>query len=205
MKKKQLARKIIVYALYIILFSSVQVSFSDFFSLGRQVADFMLVFVIVTGYLYGAKDAAVVGLITGLLRDYFAGPSFEGAHDRQSAVLGLGMLMLLYAGIISSVLFAKAFHRKLQLGFIQVMIITVGYKIFGHIATFVTQIISGNGTEYLTLYEILSGSIIPQMLVNIIAAVPIVILLRYFGPYKNGINLKLITDADESEGIWQTN
>jgi len=205
MNKKQLARKLIVYALYIVLFSSVQVSFSGFFSLGGQVADFMLVFVIFTGYLYGAKDAAVVGIITGLLRDYFAGPSFEVAQNRQSAVIGLGMLMLLYAGVLSSVLFAKTFHRKLQLGFVQVIIITVLYKIIGHIVTFATQIFTGNGSQYLSLYEILSGSIIPQMLVNLIAAVPVILLVKYFGPYKNGINLELIADADESEGIWQIN
>jgi len=204
MKKKQLARKLIVYTLYIILFSSVQVSFSGFFSLGGQVADFMLIFVIVTGYFYGAKDAAVVGMITGLLRDYFAGPSFEVTEDRQSAVLGLGMLILLYAGVLSSVLFAKTFHRKFQLGFIQVMIITVSYKIIGHIATFATQVFTGNGSQYLTLYEIISGSIIPQMIVNLVAAFPVILLVRYFGPYKNGINLKLIAEADESEGIWQT-
>lgn len=205
MKKKQLARKLIVYALYIVLFCSVQVSFSGFFSLGGQVADFMLVFVIITGYLYGAKDAAIVGIITGLLRDYFAGPSFEVSQDRHSALLGLGMLILFYAGVLSSVLFAKTFHRKIQLGFVQVMIITVAYKIFGHIATFVTQIFTGNGSQYLTVYEIILGSIIPQMLANLIAAVPVIILVRYFGPYKNGINLKLIAEADEAEGIWQIN
>ncbi len=205
MNKKQLARKLILYALYILLFSSVQVSFSGFFSLGGQVADFMLVFVIITGYLYGAKDAAIIGIITGLLRDYYASPTIEVTGDRQIGVLGLGMLVLLYAGVLSSILFAKAFHRKIQLGFIQVMIITVLYKIIGHITALVVQIFSGRGSQYLTLYEMLSGSIIPQMLINLIAAVPVILLLRYFGPYKNGINQALIAEADESEGIWQIN
>ena len=73
MKKKPLIRKIIVYALYIVLLSSVQVSFSDKLSLMGQIADLMLVFVIISGYLFGARDALVVGLATGFIRDYFSG------------------------------------------------------------------------------------------------------------------------------------
>ncbi|MBN1891523.1 MAG: hypothetical protein JW780_01985 [Clostridiales bacterium] len=203
MNKWSIARKIIVYAVYIVLFSSVQVTFSSMLSMNGQVADLMLVFVVVTGYLFGVKDAIVVGLITGLMRDYFSGPAIENAGSSPSALFGLGMLMLLYAGILSAVLFSKAFHRKLPLAFVQVMIITLVYKIIGHIIGFGAQRISGTSSEYLSLYEIFVNSILTQMFLNLLAAVPIIVMIRYLGPYKNGVNLALIEEMDAREGSWQ--
>ncbi len=204
MNKKQLTRKVIVYAVYIAIFSSVQVSFSDFLSMNGQIADLMLVFVVITGYLFGAKDVVVVGLATGFLRDYFSGPAYEGAADRPRALLGVGMLLLLYAGVLSAVLFSKAFHRRLPLGFVQIIIITMIYKIFGHFTALMLQIISGKGSDYLSFTEIMTGSIFPQLVVNLLAAIPIILLLRYWGPYNRGVNPQLIDESSTVEGIWQT-
>lgn len=203
MNKKIIARKIIVYAVFIVLFSSVQVTFSSHLSMNGQVPDLMLVLVVVTGYLFGVKDAIAVGLITGLMRDYFSGPAIENAGNNPSALFGLGMLMLLYVGILSAVLFSKAFHRKLPLAFVQVMIITATYKIIGHLIGFGAQRISGGEEEYLSLYEIVINSILTQVFLNLLAAVPIVVLIRYLGPYKNGVNLALIEEMDATEGSWQ--
>lgn len=205
MKKKEIIRKFVVYGVYIIFLSALQVSFSDSFSINGQVADLMLVFVILTGYLFGLKDAIAVGLITGLLRDYYAGPAFEGGTDQPVALLGLGMLLMLYAGVISSVLFTKAFHRKLPLGFVQVMIVTVSYKVVGHVLFVIMLAISGRGSEYLSLFEIVTDSLIPQMIVNLLATAPILLMLRYMGPYKNGINKRLLLDSGETENLWRTN
>jgi len=203
MKKKPLIRKIIVYALYIVLLSSVQVSFSDKLSLMGQIADLMLVFVIISGYLFGARDALVVGLATGFIRDYFSGPAYNGGSEGPSALLGVGMLLMLYAGILSAVLFSKTFHRRLPIGFVQVIIITVTYKLIGHFFTLMVQIITGRGSEYLSFAEIMAGSVLPQVIVNLLAAVPVILLLRYWGPYVKGINPNLAAETGSTEAIWQ--
>lgn len=204
MKNKILIRKIIIYALYIIILSAIQVSFSDTLILFGQVADLMLVFVIVCGYLFGTKDAIFVGLITGFFRDYYSGPALGGSPDQPSAIFGIGMLLLLYAGVLSSVLFKRAFHRKLPLAFVQVMIVTVAYKAIGHAIVLGVQILSGNGSEYLSLISILIKSILPQLLINLIAVVPIIFMMKYFGPYKKGINPDLSDEKSDSEAIWQS-
>jgi LytS/YehU family sensor histidine kinase len=203
MNKKQRIRKFLVYAVYIVFISSVQVSFSDFFSLSGQIADLMLVFVVISGYLFGIKDVLVVGLVTGFFRDYFSGPAYEGGTEHPSALLGVGMLLLLYAGVLSAVLFSKAFHRRLPLGLVQVVIITVVYKILGHFTALMVQIISGKGSEYLSFIDIITGSIIPQVVINLLAAIPVILMLRYWGPYDKGVNPKLMAESSISEGIWQ--
>jgi len=68
-------RKIIVYAIYILLFSCIQISFSSQMSFWGQIPDLMFVFATLTGYLYGFGDGAAVALITGLIRDCFTPPS----------------------------------------------------------------------------------------------------------------------------------
>ena len=70
-------RKIVVYAIYIILISSIQVSFPDAFSLFGQTADLMFVFVVLAGYFNGFWDGAVVGFVCGLIRDVFSPPAVK--------------------------------------------------------------------------------------------------------------------------------
>ena len=53
-------RKIICYAIYILLIPAIQVTLSPVLSLRGQPADIMLVFVVLTGFLYGFTDAEYV-------------------------------------------------------------------------------------------------------------------------------------------------
>ena len=69
-EKKILIRKIIVYVIFTLLFSCFQVSFPNRLTLFGQVADLMLVYVILVGYFFGFADGAVVGIIVGFIRDY---------------------------------------------------------------------------------------------------------------------------------------
>ena len=71
-------RKIVVYAIYIFLLSSLQVSFPDSFGFLGQTADLMFVFVVLSGYFNGFWDGAVVGFVCGLVRDVFSPPAVVG-------------------------------------------------------------------------------------------------------------------------------
>lgn len=203
MTRNENIRRIAVYSVYILVLSSLQVTFSDVFAFAGQTADFMLVFVVVVGYLFGTKDAAVVGLLTGLARDYYSGPSLGGGDDFSSATLGIGMLTFMYIGIASSILFQKTFHRRLVFGFVQVIMFTIIYKTMGHLLTFIFQIFAGKGFEYIPISSIIVGSVAPQIAVNFFIAGPIILLLRYLSPYKKGINRMLIDELDRSEKSWQ--
>ena len=48
--EKAKIRKVVVYAIYILLLSSLQVSFPDAFGFMGQTADLMFVFVVLSGY-----------------------------------------------------------------------------------------------------------------------------------------------------------
>jgi len=157
-----------------------------------QVADFMMVFVILTGYLYGTTDGAVVGLIMGFLRDMLASPT-----------LGTGMLILLYAGIISSLLFSKRFHSRIALGFVQVFILTLAYKVIGHLLYYLVPLIMNHDNNYLPLSAIVLNSILPQILINLVISVPMILLLTYAGPYRKGVRRSLDDNRFSSEEVWQ--
>lgn len=181
-----------MYALYILFFSTLQVTFPQSLSFHGQIADFMMVCVILTGYLFGPTDGAVIGLIMGVLRDVLASPT-----------LGIGMLLLMYVGLISSLLFTRIFHRKLTLGFVQVLIITLAYKIIGHTLYFLIPLIAKNDSEYLSLSSIVFDSILPQLAINLVISIPIILLLQYVGPYRKGFVRFSNDGGDSVEGIWQ--
>jgi hypothetical protein len=203
MTRKERIRKIVAFSVYILTLSSIQVTFPDFLTFRGQVADMMLVFVVMTGYFFGSFDGAVVGLVVGFIRDYFAGPSLGGSGNIPGATLGIGMLVFMYIGIFAAIFFTKKFHRRVLLGFAQILVFTIIYKIGGHIMSFLVQILSGRGFEYLSFNHILLDSILPQIVVNLIVAIPVILLIRYLGPYKKGVNKMLIEEMDRSGEAWQ--
>lgn len=203
MTRKERIRKIVAFSVYILTISSIQVTFPDFFTFRGQVADLMLVFVVMTGYFFGAFDGAVVGLMVGFIRDYFAGPSLGGGDNIPGATLGIGMLVFMYIGIFSAIFFTKTFHHRLLLGFVQILFFTIIYKSGGHIMSFLVQIVTGRGVEYLSVSHIMLSSVLPQIAVNLVAAIPVIFLIRYLGPYKKGVNKLLIEEMDRSGEAWQ--
>ena len=192
MNRKDRIRQIVLYTVYILFFSTLQVTFPGVFSFRGQTADFMMVFVIITGYLFGSTDGAVIGLIVGFLRDMLA-----------SSTLGTGMMLLLYVGILSSILFSRQYHSRVALGFIQVLLITLAYKIIGHILFFAVPLVLEHDRSYLSLGTIVLDSILPQALVNLLAAVPIILLLRFAGPYRKGYVRASEDRRNPREDAWQ--
>ncbi len=203
MNKKDRARQIIVYAVYVTSFCCLQVTFPHVFRLLGRTCDLMLVFVVLSGYLFGTVDGIVVGLFVGMLRDYFSGPVISGMNDSPVAVLGVGLLAFLYVGILSSILFRTRFRRKYNLGLVQVAVVSAAYYSLGHIVSWFYLKMSRNIPSYHSLRYILFSSIFPQILVNIIAAVPILLLLRFAGPYKMGIKSGLVDGYSMEDRKWQ--
>lgn len=185
-------RQIALYIIYVLFFSTLQVTFPQVLSFRGQTADFMMVFVILTGYLFGTMDGAVIGFAMGFLRDMLA-----------STTLGIGMLILLYIGIISSLLFSKKFHSRAALGFVQVILITFVYKTLGHLLYYFVPLLTVGDHMYLSVSTIMIDSILPQTAINLAISFPMILLLSYLGPYRRGE--KRIADEDRlaSEEVWQ--
>lgn len=192
MNRKDRTRQIAVYVIYILFFSTLQVTFPQTLSFRGQTADFMMVFVILTGYLFGTVDGAVVGLSMGFLRDMLA-----------STTLGIGMLILMYVGIFSSLLFLRKFHSRATLGFLQVILITFIYKAAGHFLYYFIPLLINGDHVYLSLNSILYDSILPQIAINLVISFPIILLLSYLGPYRKGEKRMAVEDKMASEEVWQ--
>jgi len=204
MSKQKKARQILLYALYITSVCCLQVTFPRAFRLFGRTADLMLVFVALSGYLFGPVDGIVVGLAVGMFRDYFSGPVVKGMNGEPIALLGVGMLAFMYIGLLSAHLFRRRFQRKLFLGILQVELMTLIYFVTGHLFAYISLSISGNLTSYYTIrYLVLSG-LLPQLLINAIASLPILLLLRFAGPYSKGVRSRLVDGYSMEDKQWQS-
>jgi len=192
LKRNDRIRQIALYIIYVLFFATLQVTFPQALSFRGQTADFMMVFVILTGYLFGTVDGAVIGFAMGFLRDMLA-----------STTLGIGMLILLYVGIFSSLLFSKKYHSRATLGFVQVILITVVYKAMGHLLYYIVPYLTRGDHMYLSVNTIILNSILPQTAINLAISFPMILLLTYLGPYRRGEKRIANEDRIASEEVWQ--
>lgn len=204
MNKKERARQILLYAFYITSVCCIQVTFSRVFHLFGRSCDLMLVFVVLSGYLFGTVDGMVVGAIVGVFRDYFSGPVITGIDKQPIALMWVGVLSFFYIGLVSSLLFRKRFRRKYNLGFLQVAILSLMYYSLGHIVSWVYLTVSGSLVQYHSLRYIVFSSILPQTFVNLLAAFPMLLLLRFAGPYKKGVRSSLVDGYSVEDRKWQS-
>ena len=183
MDRRKLIRKIIVYAIYILLLSSLQVSYPGRFGFGGQTADITFVFVVLTGYFFGFKDGVIVGFITGLVRDCLAPIAVVGIDGTVRVTAGIGMLVMFLAGAVGSSFFTKRMHRNVPFAFVSIAFTTLLYKISGHFMAYSWSFIAPAAGSYnLGMYEIIVRSCLLQTLLNLIAGIPILLLLRFAGP-----------------------
>lgn len=203
METKVRIRKIIVYVVYCLLVASIQVSFPQYMSFHKQVADIMFVFVALVGYFYGFLDGAIIAVVVGLLRDYFASPSFVGIDGKSTQTIGIGILVLFLVAALSSSFFTRKVKRNYTVAFVSVLVCTILYKVIGHmVIAFWTIAVNGNNYS-LSISRMIVDSILPQVLINLIATIPLVVLLRFVGPYKKGVNPALDKN-DEGGNPWLT-
>lgn len=191
MKRNDRIRQIAVYAIYVIFFSALQVSFPQQLSFRGQTADFMLVIVILSGYFFKTFDGAIVGLVVGLIRDVMSGMT-----------LGVGALIFMFIGIVSSLFFSKAFHSRATLALLQVALITLTYKTIGHMIFFFVPFFLLHDSSYLSINTIIFDSVLPQIAINLLIAIPLILLLKYLGPYKIGFSMPVKGDIISTEELW---
>ena len=200
---KSRARKVIVYTIYIFLLSTLQVSFPDAFSFAGQTADLMFVFVVLSGYFNGFWDGAVVGFICGLLRDVFSPPAVVGLDGEVRVTAFIGAFTLFAAGITGASFFTKRMHRNIPFSVVAVMFVTFCYKVAGYVLIFGWSSISGINMNFYNPVAAFVYSVLPQLLLNTVTAIPLIVLLRFLGPVSFR-NTKKKDDiiSDSGEGTW---
>ena len=183
-------RKILVYLVYILLIPSVQVILMPRVSLLGQIADLMLVFVVLSGFMYGFVDGIVVGLAVGLVRDLFASPVIPGPGNTLSISIGLGMFVMFFAGVYGSVFFEGRTNRNFPLGILAVLTFTLIYKLTGNLAVYAWESFIAEMKSTPDIAMILRDSVLISALLNCVSSIPLYFLLRYLGPVRWNRKLK---------------
>lgn len=191
MNNKPLIRKIIVYIILVLFISSFQVSFPEFFMFHGQTADFMFVAVVLISYMFGFRDGAIIAFFMGVFRDYYANPIIMGIDGQIVEIMGLGVLVLFLAGAVSSSFFTHRLHRKWAFAFVSVVFCTVLYKVIGHVSIYAWSKLVLHQAYSLDYSQVIVDSMLPQILLNFLAAIPLYLILRFIGPYRKGVNPSL--------------
>ncbi|MBR2549485.1 MAG: hypothetical protein IKE92_05605 [Clostridiales bacterium] len=200
---KSIIRKVIVYAVYIILLSSIQVSFPDAFTFLGQTADLVFVFVVLSGYFNGFWDGAVVGFICGIVRDVFSPPIVVGLDGDVRVTAFIGAFTLFAAGITGASFFTRRMHRNIPFSIVAVIFATACYKIAGYLLIYGWSTLAGTGSGIYDPYTAFVYSFLPQLLLNTIASIPLIVLLRFLGPvsFRGNVNRDEVIER-EGDGTW---
>ena len=204
MRRPQQIRKFIVYALYLLLFSTVQVTFPGILTFYGIRADLLFVLVVLVSYMFGFYDGIVFGALAGIIRDYFSAPSITTLDGTVTTALGIGLFLMVAAAAYGSSFFTVRIERNFLLALLSVVTATLLYKIIGHILIFLWSNLVPGLSYNMGLSQIITRSVLPQTVLNLIAAVPIYLLLRFAGPYKKGVNPVLIDEKRKGDNSWLT-
>lgn len=204
MKKLPVIRKYVVYTLYILILSCFQVSFPGIISFNGQIADLMFVLCVLCAYLFGFTDGMFCAVFIGIIRDYFSGPSITGLDGKSSPALGIGLLVMVIAAGIGSSFFTTKMHRNTAFAFLAILSTTTIYKVVGYIVIRIWSAIISSSSYTVSVGEMIVYSLAPQILLNMIASVPLYFMLKFVGPYKKGINPKLIDEHQDGGNTWLT-
>ncbi|SCW27250.1 hypothetical protein SAMN02910456_00212 [Ruminococcaceae bacterium YRB3002] len=175
-------RKIIVYVIYILIIPSLQVTLSPLVRIAGQTFDLMLVFAVLTGFLYGFYDGLIVGAAMGLMRDLLAAPIVPGPEGALSLSFGIGIIVLLLAGVFGSIFMEGRTNRNFPLGLLAVLSFTLIYKIAGHLIIYLWESLMAGMNDTPGIWYIIKMSILPQVLMNLTICIPAFFLLRFLGP-----------------------
>ena len=160
-----------------------QVSYPNRIGFGGQTADITFVFVVLTGYFFGFKDGVIVGIIMGVVRDCLAPIAVVGIDGNVRVTAGIGMLVMFLAGAVGSSFFTRRMHRNIPFAFVSIAFTTLLYKVSGHILAYSWTVVAPAAGSYnLGMYEIVVKSCLLQTLLNLIAGIPLLLLLKFAGP-----------------------
>lgn len=190
---KKYGRQIVIYSIYLLLITVIQFTLSGWLIPVALMPDLALVFVIICGSFYGGDEGMIIGIIAGFLRDMLAG-----------RVLGLGMLLLMLAGLAASGMFIKWFRRNAIVVLLQVTVISLLYEVFILGMTFLFPMLPDQiYTLKLLFYLNLQDSLV-QLGLNVAAAVPLMFLLHFIGPYPRGQKRTGMEEDENGENLWRT-
>ena len=190
MQLPQRSRILLFYLFATVALALIQVSLPDRM-LGILVKpDLMLVLVILSGFLYGPFEGALVGIVTGFLRDAFAGGS-----------IGVGMLLCMYAGLFSGLIFQKMFRKGWFAGILQVLLVSTLFYVFvdGLDLLLQPQDASYPFIEWARL--IFTAKLPILLLLNFIAAFPLLLVLRIAGPRRR--KGSVLGGGEVERDLWQ--
>lgn len=204
MRRPQQIRKFIVYALYLLLFSTVLVTFPGILTFYGIRADLLFVLVVLVSYMFGFYDGIVFGALAGIIRDYFSAPSITTLDGTVTTALGIGLFLMVAVAAYGSSFFTVRIERNFLLALLSVVTATLLYKVIGHILIFLWSNLVPGLSYNMGLSQIITKSVLPQTVLNLIAAVPIYLLLRFAGPYKKGVNPVLIDEKRKGDNSWLT-
>ncbi len=174
-ENKVIIRAIIVYTLYVLGLGLLQVTLPHSVALFGARPDLTLILAVLAGYMFGSNDGMIIGLAAGFLRDMMAGRA-----------LGLGMLLLMYAGLLASVLLRKFFRRNIIMGLVQIIIATVFYQILITVLHLILPMLPDVTFNVGLMAFRMLQNLPAQLLVNSAAGIPMILLMTFMGPYRRG-------------------
>ena len=189
---KQHGRNIAIYGFYLIIFTILQSVLGRNYVPYSFMPDIALVFVVVCGYFFGRDDGMVIGLLAGFFRDMLAG-----------RVLGLGMLLFMFSGIIAASFMINLFQRNILFTLVQVALFSIFYEIVIVIITFLFPMLPDQVYTLKQLAEIQMRTFPPRLLSNVLAAVPVMVLLHFAGPYPRSQKKTGLEENDTGEHVWR--
>lgn len=169
--RRESVRLLLVYAVLILLLSQVQVILPDTLAVMGQRPDLTLVLVILSGYFWGRTDGLAVGLAAGFLRDLFAGRA-----------MGVGMLLLMYIGLMAGITFGHRLQRHLLFGLVQTAWLTVVYEVVITAVALMFPVVPDMPLPAAVMLTQMSDRLPGQLLANLAVALPLAFLLYYAGP-----------------------
>ena len=163
----------------------------------------MFVFVVLSGYFNGFWDGAVVGFISGMIRDVFSPPAVIGLDGEVRVTAFIGVFTLFAAGVIGSSFFTRRMHRNIPFSIVAVIFTTFCYKVAGFILIYAWSSLAGAETSLYAPMTAIVYSLLPHLLLNVIASIPLILLIRFLGPVSfKGSGKKDEIIKDKGEGTW---
>ena len=115
------------------------------------------------------------------------------------------MLVLFLAAAFASSFFTGRMKRNVPFSFATVAVATIIYKVAGYLLSVLWFSLVQHTVTAMDLADFALGSLLPQLGLNLIAAIPLVFLLKFLGPYKRGSAKDKNEDKIISgEGNWVT-